>query len=120
MAKSLDNLAGLYGSGNYDRFNEAATQIGKQIAIGHDTTQTIIQTGDITINNYFKYKIKHDIDYYDRHYKHYHYDHDDDDDVDIKIIKIIYKRDNSCPTQSDSTLLKGKILGKGGHSFSRF
>ena len=34
-------------------------------------------------------------------------------DDDIKVIKKVYKRDNSCPTQSDSIQLKGKILGKG-------
>jgi len=111
LAISLGNLAGLYGSGNYDGYNKAVKQIGTQIAIGNDITQTIIQTGDITIKNYFDYKIKYDIDYYDKHYKHYHYD--DDDYNDVKIVKKIYKRDNTCPTQSDSTLLKGKILGKG-------
>ncbi|HET8857518.1 MAG TPA: hypothetical protein VFM28_08315, partial [Nitrososphaeraceae archaeon] len=82
--------------------------------IGNNIDQTIIQIGEINYNNYFKNKIKYDINYYDKHYKHYHYDDDDDDDDDdIKIIKKIYKRDNTCPTQSDSILLKGKILGKG-------
>jgi hypothetical protein len=114
LAKSLANLAGLYGSGNYDQYNKAIKQIGTQIAIGNNIDQTIIQIGEINYNNYFKNKIKYDINYYDKHYKHYHYDDDDDDDDDdIKIIKKIYKRDNTCPTQSDSILLKGKILGKG-------
>jgi hypothetical protein len=112
LAKSLSNLAGLYGSGNYDQYNKALKQIGTQIAIGNNIDQTIIQIGEINYYNYFNNEIKYDINYYDKYYKHYHYDDDDDDD-DIKIIKKIYKRDNTCPTQSDSTQLKGKILGKG-------
>jgi hypothetical protein len=111
LAKSLSNLAGLYGSGNYDQYNKALKQIGTQIAIGNNIDQTIIQIGEINYYNYFNNEIKYDINYYDKYYKHYHYDDDDDDD--IKIIKKIYKRDNTCPTQSDSTQLKGKILGKG-------
>jgi hypothetical protein len=113
LAKSLSNLAGLYGSGNYDQYNKALKQIGTQIAIGNNIDQTIIQIGEINYNNYFNNEIKYDINYYDKYYKNYHYDDDDDDDNDIKIIKKIYKRDNTCPTQSDSTQLKGKILGKG-------
>jgi hypothetical protein len=35
------------------------------------------------------------------------------DNDNVKIIKKVYKRDNTCPTKSDSILLKGKILGKG-------
>jgi hypothetical protein len=112
LAKSLSNLAGLYGSGNYDQYNKALKQIGTQIAIGNNIDQTIIQIGEINYYNYFNNEIKYDIDYYNKYYKHYHYNDDDDDD-DIKIIKKIYKRDNTCPTQSDSTQLKGKILGKG-------
>ena len=106
-------MAGLYGSGNYDQYNKAIKQIGTQIAIGNNIDQTIIQIGEINYNNYFNNRIKYDINYYDKYYKHYHYDDDDDNDNDIKIIKKIYKRDNTCPTQSDSTQLKGKILGKG-------
>ena len=49
---------------------------------------------------YFKNKIKVDID-------------NDRDNDNVKIIKKVYKRDNSCPTQSDSIQLKGKILPKG-------
>ena len=132
LVKSLGDLAGLYGSENYDRFNEAVKQSGIQTAI-----QTAIGTGNIDQKQWqnfynvygdiiikdkdeWKKKINYDI-YYDRHYddhdRHYDdrdHDHDRDHDYhDIKIIKKIYKRDNSCPTQSDSTLLKGKILGKG-------
>ena len=44
-------------------------------------------------------------------YYHYYYD-DNDDDNDVKIIKKIYKRDNTCQTQSDSTQLKGKLPPK--------
>jgi hypothetical protein len=51
-------------------------------------------------NNYFKNKIKVDID-------------NDRDNDNVKIIKKIYKRDNSCPTQTDSIQLNGKILPKG-------
>ncbi|HYZ95924.1 MAG TPA: hypothetical protein VE524_04875, partial [Nitrososphaeraceae archaeon] len=65
--------------------------------------QNIVQTSYQVTNNYFKNKIKYDIDY-DR-------DHRDNDNV--KIIKKVYKRDNTCPTQSDSIQLKEKILGKG-------
>jgi tellurite resistance protein len=111
LAKSLGNLAGLYGSGNKDQVDQAIQQIGTQIAIGDNIDQNIIQNivqkSYQATNNYFKNKIKYDIDY-DKRY----YDHDDDDD-DIKVIKKVYKRDNSCPTQSDSLQLKGKILGKG-------
>jgi hypothetical protein len=102
FAKSLGNLAGLYGSGNKDQVNQAVKQIGTQIAVGNNIDQVLIQVSNQITNNYFKTKIKYDIDY-DR-------DHDNDN---VKIIKKIYKRDNTCPTQSDSTLLKGKILGKG-------
>ena len=44
--------------------------------------------------------------------KYYHYYYDDNDDNDVKIIKKIYKRDNTCQTQSDSTQLKGKLPPK--------
>jgi hypothetical protein len=44
-------------------------------------------------------------------YYHYYYD-DNDDDNDVKIIKKIYKRDNTCQTQSDSTQLKGELPPK--------
>jgi hypothetical protein len=44
-------------------------------------------------------------------YYHYYYN-DNDDDNDVKIIKKIYKRDNTCQTQSDSTQLKGKLPPK--------
>jgi hypothetical protein len=44
-------------------------------------------------------------------YNRYYYD-DNDDDNDVKIIKKIYKRDNTCQTQSDSTQLKGKLPPK--------
>jgi hypothetical protein len=104
LAKSLGNLAGLYGSGNKDQVNQAIQQIGTQIAIGdninQNTIQNIVQQSYQVTNNYFKNKIKLDID-------------DDDDNDDVKVIKKVYKRDNSCPTQSDSIQLKGKILGKG-------
>jgi hypothetical protein len=43
-------------------------------------------------------------------YNRYYYD--DNDDNDVKIIKKIYKRDNTCQTQSDSTQLKGKLPPK--------
>ena len=104
MARSLGNLAGLYGSGNRDQVNQAIQQIGTQVAIGNNINQNIIQnivqnTYQIT-NNYFKTKIKLDID-------------NDRNNDNVKVIKKIYKRDNSCPTQSDSTQLKGKILPKG-------
>ena len=111
LAKSLGNLAGLYGSGNKDQVDQAIQQIGTQIAIGDNIDQNIIQNivqkSYQATNNYFKNKIKYDIDYDKRYYDHY------DDDDDIKVIKKVYKRDNSCPTQSDSLQLKGKILGKG-------
>ena len=102
----------MYGSGNKDQVNQAIQQIGTQIAIGDNIDQNIIQnivqkSYQVT-NNYFKNKIKYDIDYDKRYYDHY-----DDDDDDVKVIKKVYKRDNSCPTQSDSIQLKGKILGKG-------
>jgi hypothetical protein len=104
LAKSLGNLAGLYGSGNKDQVNQAIQQIGTQIAIGdninQNTIQNIVQQSYQVTNNYFKNKIKVDID-------------DDDDNDNVKVIKKVYKRDNSCPTQSDSIQLKGKILGKG-------
>ena len=104
LAKSLDNLAGLYESGNKDHVNQAIQQIGTQLAIGdninQNTIQNIVQKAYQVTNNYFKNKIKVNID-------------DDDDNDDVKIIKKVYKRDNTCPTQSDSTQLKGKILGKG-------
>jgi hypothetical protein len=104
LAKSLGNLAGLYGSGNKDHVNQAIQQIGTQIAIGdninQNTIQNIVQKSYQATNNYFKNKIKVDID-------------DDHDHDDVKVIKKVYKRDNSCPTQSDSIQLKGKILGKG-------
>ncbi len=106
LAKSLGNLAGLYGSGNKDQVNQAIKQIGTQIAIGdninQNTIQNIVQKAYQVTNNYFKNKIKVDID-----------DDDNDDDDNVKVIKKVYKRDNSCPTQSDSIQLKGKILGKG-------
>ena len=103
----------MYGSGNKDQVDQAIQQIGTQIAIGDNIDQNIIQnivqkSYQVT-NNHFKNKIKYDIDYDKRYYDHY----DDDDDDDIKVIKKVYKRDNSCPTQSDSIQLKGKILGKG-------
>ena len=104
LARSLGNLAGLYGSGNKDQVNQAIQQIGTQIAIGdsinQNTIQNIVQKSYQVTNNYFKNKIKVDID-------------DDDHNYDVKVIKKVYKRDNSCPTQSDSIQLKGKILGKG-------
>ena len=94
----------MYGSGNKDQVNQAIQQIGTQIAIGdninQNTIQNIVQKSYQVTNNYFKNKIKVDID-------------DDDDNDDVKVIKKVYKRDNSCPTQSDSIQLKGKILGKG-------
>ncbi|HYJ01737.1 MAG TPA: hypothetical protein VEW92_05945 [Nitrososphaeraceae archaeon] len=104
LAKSLGNLAGLYGSGNKDQVDQAIQQIGTQIAIGdninQNTIQNIVQKAYQVTNNYFKNKIKVNID-------------DDDDNDDVKVIKKVYKRDNSCPTQSNSIQLKGKILGKG-------
>ena len=45
-------------------------------------------------------------------YYHYYYNDNNDDDNDVKIIKKIYKRDNTCQTQSDSTQLKGKLPQK--------
>ena len=110
LAKSLGNLAGLYGSGNKDQVNQAIKQIGTQIAIGdninQNTIQNIVQKAYQVTNNYFKNKIKYDIDYDERY-------HDNNDDDNIKVIKKVYKKGNSCPTQSDSIQLKGKILGKG-------
>jgi hypothetical protein len=104
LAKSLDNLAGLYGSGNRDQVNQAIQQIGTQTAIGNninqDIIQNIVQKAYQVTNNYFKNKIKVDID-------------DDRYNDNVKIIKKVYKRDNTCPTQSDSIQLKEKILGKG-------
>jgi hypothetical protein len=104
LAKSLGNLGGLYGSGNRDQVNQATQQIGTQIAIGNNinqnTIQNIIQKSYQVTNHYFKNKIKLDID-------------NDRNNDNVKIIKKIYKRDNSCPTQSDSIQLKEKILGKG-------
>ena len=104
LAKSLGNLAGLYGSGNKDQVDQAIQQIGTQIAIGdninQNTIQNIVKKAYQVTNNYFKNKIKVNID-------------DDDDNDDVKVIKKVYKRDNSCPTQSNSMQLKGKILGKG-------
>jgi hypothetical protein len=104
LAKSLDNLADLYGSDNRDQINQAIQQIGTQIAIKNNINQHIIQNivqkAYQATNNYFKNKIKVDIN-------------DEKDNDNVKIIKKVYKRDNTCPTQSDSTLLKGKILGKG-------
>jgi hypothetical protein len=109
LAKSLGNLGGLYGSGNREQVNQATQQIGTQIAIGNNIDQNIIQniiqkSYQVT-DNYFKNKIKLDIDN-DR-------DHRDNDNDNVKIIKKVYKRDNTCPTQSDSIQLKEKILGKG-------
>jgi hypothetical protein len=105
LAKSLGNLAGLYGSGNKDQVNQVIKQIGTQIAIGdninQNTIQNIVQKSYQVTNNYFKNKIKVDID------------DDNDNNDDVKVIKKVYKRDNLCPTQSDSIQLKGKILGKG-------
>ena len=43
LAKSLGNLAGLYGSGNKDHVNQAIQQIGTQIAIGDNINQNTIQ-----------------------------------------------------------------------------
>jgi hypothetical protein len=43
-------------------------------------------------------------------YYHYYYDYNDDND--IKIIKKIYRYDNTCQTQSDSTQLKGNLPPK--------
>ena len=100
MAKSLGNLAGFYGSGNKDQVNQAVKQIGTQIASGNNINQVLVQVSNQVTNNYFKNKIKIDID-------------DDRDNDNVKIIKKVYKRDNSCPTQSDSIQLKGKILPKG-------
>ncbi|MGE0242682.1 MAG: hypothetical protein AB7F53_01355, partial [Nitrososphaeraceae archaeon] len=100
LSKSLGNLAGLYGSGNNNQVNQAIQQIGSQIAVGNDITQILIQVSNQITNNYFNNKVKIDID-------------DDDDNDNVKIIKKVYKRDNSCPTQSDSIQLKGKIQGKG-------
>jgi hypothetical protein len=104
LAKSLDNLADLYGSDNRDQINQAIQQIGTQISIKNNINQHIIQNivqkAYQATNNYFKNKIKVDIN-------------DEKDNDNVKIIKKVYKRDNTCPTQSDSTLLKGKILGKG-------
>jgi hypothetical protein len=104
LAKSLGNLGGLYGSGNKDQVDQAIQQIGTQIAIGdninQNTIQKIVKKAYQVTNNYFKNKIKVNID-------------DDDDNNDVKVIKKVYKRDNSCPTQSNSIQLKGKILGKG-------
>ena len=104
LGKSLGNLAGLYGSGNKEQVNQAIQQIGTQIAIGdnidQNVIQNIVQKSYQATNNYFKNKIKVDVD-------------DDDYNDNVKVIKKVYKRDNSCPTQSDSIQLKGKILGKG-------
>jgi hypothetical protein len=106
LAKSLGNLAGLYGSGNKDEVDQAIQQIGTQIVIGdninQNSIQNIVQKAYQVTNNYFKNKIKVNID-----------DDDDNDTDDVKVIKKVYKRDNSCPTQSNSIQLKGKILGKG-------
>ncbi|HSL13290.1 MAG TPA: hypothetical protein VK882_03455, partial [Nitrososphaeraceae archaeon] len=104
LAKSLGNLGGLYGSGNRDQVNQATQQIGTQIAIENNINQNIIQniiqkSYQVT-DNYFKNKIKLDID-------------NDRNNDNVKIIKKVYKRDNTCPTQSDSIQLKEKILGKG-------
>ena len=128
LAKSLGDSAGLYSSGNYDGFNQVAKQLGTQIAIGNGKIeQNMWQTfnnfyGDIIIKDKDEWntKINYDI-YYDRHYEDYddydddddYYYYDDDDDHDVKIIKKIYKRDNSCPTQSDSLQFKGKIIPRG-------
>ena len=90
----------MYGSGNNDKVNQAIQQIGSQIAVGNNINQVLIQVSNQITNNYFNNKIKIDIDN----------DHDNDH---VKIIKKVYKRDNSCPTQTDSTQLKGKIQGKG-------
>ncbi|MDW0149729.1 MAG: hypothetical protein QOK89_05040, partial [Nitrososphaeraceae archaeon] len=100
LAKSLGNLAGFYGSGNRDQVNQAIKQIGTQIAVGNNINQVLVQVSNQVTNNYFKNKIKVDID-------------NDRDNDNVKIIKKVYKRDNSCPTQSDSIQLKGKILPKG-------
>ena len=100
LAKSLGNLAGFYGSGNKDQVNQAVKQIGTQVAVGNNINQVLVQVSNQVTNNYFKNKIKIDID-------------DDRDNDNVKIIKKVYKRDNSCPTQSDSIQLKGKILPKG-------
>ena len=118
----------IVSSGNYDGFNQAAKQLGTQIAIGNGKIeQNMWQNfynfyGDIIIKDKDEWnkKINYDI-YYDRHYEdydddddddHYYY-YDDDDDHDVKIIKKIYKRNNSCPTQSDSIQFKGKIIPRG-------
>ncbi|HEX7140918.1 MAG TPA: hypothetical protein VF222_00405, partial [Nitrososphaeraceae archaeon] len=100
LAKSLGNLAGFYGSGNKDQVNQAIKQIGTQVAVGDNINQVLVQVSNQVTNNYFKNKIKLDID-------------NDRDNDNVKIIKKVYKRDNSCPTQSDSIQLKGKILPKG-------
>ncbi|MGZ5510804.1 MAG: hypothetical protein ACXWFC_10065, partial [Nitrososphaeraceae archaeon] len=100
LAKSLGNLAGFYGSGNKDQVNQAIKQIGTQVAVGNNINQVLVQVSNQVTNNYFKNKIKIDID-------------NDRDNDNVKIIKKVYKRDNSCPTQSDSIQLKGKILPKG-------
>ena len=96
----------MYGSGNKDEVDQAIQQIGTQIVIGdninQNTIQNIVQKAYQVTNNYFKNKIKVNID-----------DDDDNDNDDVKVIKKVYKRDNSCPTQSNSIQLKGKILGKG-------
>ena len=58
FAKSLGNLAGLYGSGNKDQVNQAVKQIGTQIAVGNNINQVIIQVSNQITNNYFKNKTK--------------------------------------------------------------
>src|ERR671912_206119 len=85
------------GGGNV---NQIVNQICTQIAVGNNINQVLVQVSNQVTNNYFKNKIKVDID-------------NDRDNDNVKIIKKVYKRDNSCPTQSDSIQLKGKILPKG-------
>ena len=83
LVKSLGKWQDYIASGNYDGFNQAAKQLGTQIAIGNGKIeQNMWQNfynfyGDIIIKDKDEWnkKINYDI-YYDRHYE----DYDDYDD----------------------------------------
>ncbi|MDR4510762.1 MAG: hypothetical protein MRJ93_03545 [Nitrososphaeraceae archaeon] len=101
LANAIGNLGALYGSGNSQQVNQAIKQAATQVAVaGGDVTQVINQIA-VQINQYvennFVTKVNYDIK--DSHSK--------------TVKRVVVKDKNTCPTQSDSIQLKGKLSARG-------